>query len=175
MSNAGRVLLGVITGAHGVRGAVRLKSFTGTPEAIAAYGAVGLGDTGREAVIRTLRPAGEDFIAVLDGVTDRNAAEALKGCHLHVARDRLPAPAADEVYVGDMIGLQVYLRDGSLLGEVAAVMDFGAGDLLEIRSAARRHTIMIPFVSAMVPEVDVARRRIVVDPPEGLIEAQQQP
>ena len=127
MSNAGRVLLGVITGAHGVRGAVRLKSFTGTPEAIAAYGAVGLGDSGREAVIRTLRPAGEDFIAVLDGVTDRNAAEALKGCHLHVARDRLPAPAADEVYVSDMIGLQVYLRDGSLLGEVAAVMDFGAG------------------------------------------------
>ena len=168
-------LLGVITGAHGVRGAVRLKSFTSTPEAIAAYGAVSLGDSGREAVIRTLRPAGEDFIAVLDGVTDRNAAEALTGCHLHVARDRLPAPAADEVYVSDLIGLHVYLRDGSLLGEVAAVTDFGAGDLLEIRCAARRHTIMIPFVSAMVPEVDVANRRIVVDPPEGLIEAQEQP
>jgi 16S rRNA processing protein RimM len=175
MSNAGRVSLGVITGAHGVRGAVRLKSFTSTPEAVASYGAVGLGDSGRQAVIRQLRPSGQDFVAVLDGVSDRSAAEALKGCLLHVARDRLPPPADDEVYVGDVIGLKVYRRDGCLLGEVAAVTDFGAGDLLEIRSASRRNSIMIPFVAAMVPEVDVAKGRIVVDPPEGLIEAQEQP
>jgi 16S rRNA processing protein RimM len=74
-----------------------------------------------------------------------------------------------------VIGLPVYRKDGSLLGEVAAVTDFGAGDLLEIRCAARHNTIMIPFVAAMVPEVDVAKRRIVVNPPEGLIEAQEQP
>ena len=175
MSNAGRVILGVIIGAHGVRGAVRLKSFTSAPEAVASYGAVELGGSGRQAVIRQLRPSGRDFVAVLDGVSDRSAAEALKGCLLHVARDRLPPPADDEVYVGDVIGLKVYRRDGCLLGEVAAVTDFGAGDLLEIRSASRRSSIMIPFVAAMVPEVDVAKGRIVVDPPEGLIEAQEQP
>jgi 16S rRNA processing protein RimM len=175
MSDAGRVLLGVITGAHGVRGEVRLKSFTSSPAAIAAYGAVALGDSRRETVIRSLRPSGTDFIAVLDGVTDRSTAEGLKGSLMHVARDRLPPPAEDEVYVSDVIGLPVYRKDGSLLGEVAAVTDFGAGDLLEIRCAARHNTIMIPFVAAMVPEVDVAKRRIVVDPPEGLIEAQEQP
>ena len=74
-----------------------------------------------------------------------------------------------------MIGLPVYRKDGSLLGEVAAITDYGAGDLLEIRSDGRRGTILIPFVTVMVPEVDVANRRIVVDPPEGLIEAQEQP
>jgi 16S rRNA processing protein RimM len=175
MSNGGRVALGVITGAHGVRGEVRVKSFTSEPEAIASYGAVGLGDSGRETVIRSLRPAREEFIAVLEGVTDRTAAERLKGCLLHVARDRLPPPDEDEVYVSDVIGLPVYRKDGTLLGAVAAVTDYGAGDLLEIRSDDRRNSILIPFVAAMVPEVDLANRRIVVDPPEGLIEAQEQP
>jgi 16S rRNA processing protein RimM len=175
MSNGGRVLLGVITGAHGVRGEVRLKSFTSTPEAIGSYGAVLLGDSGRETVIRAVRPARQELIAALEGVGDRNSAEALKGCMLYVQRDRLPPAGQDEVYVSDMIGLPVYRKDGSLLGEVAAVADYGAGDLLEIRSDERRGTILIPFVTAMVPEVDVANRRIVVDPPEGLIEAQEQP
>jgi 16S rRNA processing protein RimM len=175
MSNRGRVLLGVITGAHGVRGEVRLKSFTSSPEAIASYGAVALGDSGREVVIRVLKPAREEFIAQLEGVGDRTAAEGLKGSLLHIARDRLPPPGEDEVYVSDVIGLPVYRKDGSLLGEVAAIADYGAGDLLEIRSDDRRGTILIPFVTAMVPEVDVANRRIVVDPPDGLIEAQEQP
>jgi 16S rRNA processing protein RimM len=175
MSNPGRVILGVITGAYGVRGAVRLKSFTGKPEAIASYGAVTLGDSGREMTIRVLKPAREELIAALDGIGDRSAAEALKGCTLHVARDRLPPPGDGEVYVSDMIGLPVYRKDGSLLGAVAAVADYGAGDLLEITSSDRRGSILIPFVTAMVPEVDVANRRIVVDPPEGLIEAQEQP
>jgi 16S rRNA processing protein RimM len=170
-----RVLLGVITGAHGVRGEVRLRSFTSSPEAIASYGAVLLGDSGREVVIRALRPAREEFIAALEGISDRTTAEQLKGCLLHVARDRLPPVGEDEVYVSDVIGLPVYRKDGSLLGEVASVTDYGAGDLLEIRSDGRRGTILIPFVAAMVPEVDVANRRIVVDPPEGLIEAQEQP
>ena len=175
MSNASRVLLGVITGAHGVRGEVRLKSFTGRPEAIASYGAVALGDSGREVVIRALRPAREEFIAALEGVGDRGAAEALKGSMLYVARDRLPPPGEDEVYLSDVIGLPVYRKDGNLLGVVAAIADYGAGDLLEIRSDDRCGTILIPFVTAMVPEVDVVNRRIVVDPPEGLIEAQEQP
>jgi 16S rRNA processing protein RimM len=175
MSSGGRVPLGVITGAHGVRGEVRIKSFTSAPEAIASYGAVALGDSGRETVIRSLRPAREGFIAVLEGVSDRTAAEQLKGCLLHVARDRLPPPDEDEVYVSDVIGLPVYRKDGTLLGAVAAVADYGAGDLLEISRDDRRNTILIPFVTAMVPEVDLANRRIVVDPPEGLIEAQEQP
>jgi 16S rRNA processing protein RimM len=175
MSNGGRVALGVITGAHGVRGEVRVKSFTSEPEAIASYGAVLLGDSGRETVIRSLRPIRGEFIAVLEGVTDRTTAERLKGCLLHVTRDRLPPPDADEVYVSDVIGLPVYRKDGTLLGAVAAVTDYGAGDLLEIRSDDRRNSILIPFVTAMVPEVDLANRRIVVDPPEGLIEAQEQP
>ena len=83
--------------------------------------------------IRALRPAREEFIAALEGVGDRGAAEALKGSMLYVARDRLPPPGEDEVYLSDVIGLPVYRKDGNLLGVVAAIADYGAGDLLEIR------------------------------------------
>jgi 16S rRNA processing protein RimM len=175
VGNGNRVLLGEILGAHGLRGEVRLKSFTSDPVSIGAYGAVELGDSGRSAMIRRLRPSKDAFIAVLEGVSDRTAAEALKGSLLYVPRDRLPPPSEDEVYVTDIVGSAVFLKDGRFLGEVAAISDYGAGDLLEIKAPAQRHTFLIPFVGSMVPEVDIAHRRIVVDPPEGLIEAQEQP
>jgi 16S rRNA processing protein RimM len=165
-----RVVLGVITGPHGIRGEVKLKSFTADPKNIAAYGPVGLGDTGRSARIRSLKPQGPLFIAALEGVTDRNTAEALKGVELHVPRAALPKAAAGELYQSDLIGLPVYLLDGAAFGTAIGFPNYGAGDLLEIAVPGRRQTVLVPFVAAMVPVADPAAGRIVIDPPEGLLD-----
>ncbi|MFO1088989.1 MAG: ribosome maturation factor RimM [Hyphomicrobiales bacterium] len=165
-----RVVLGVITGAHGIRGEVKLKSFTADPRAIATYGPVTLGATGRSAKILSLRPQGDAFIARLEGLADRTAAEALKGCEITVPRAALPPAGEGEFYQSDVIGLPVELADGTAVGTVVAIANYGAGDLLEIEMPGRRQTALVPFVEAMVPVVDVAARRIVIDPPEGLLD-----
>ena len=165
-----RVVLGVVTGPHGIRGEVKLKSFTADPRAIASYGPVGLGDTGRSARIRSLKPQGALFIAALEGVADRTAAEALKGMELHVPRSALPPAAEGELYQADLIGLAVFLKDGAALGKVVAIPNYGAGDLLEIAVPGRRDTVLVPFVAAMAPVVDPQAGRIVIDPPEGLLD-----
>jgi 16S rRNA processing protein RimM len=165
-----RVVLGVITGPHGIRGEVKLKSFTADPKDITAYGPVGLGDTGRNVRIRSLKPQGPLFIAALEGVADRNAAEALKGVELHVPRSALPPAGEDELYQSDLIGLPVFLMDGTALGEVVAIPNYGAGDLLEIAVPGRKDTVLVPFVAAMVPVADPAAGRIVIDPPDGLLD-----
>lgn len=165
-----RVVLGVITGPHGIRGEVKLKSFTADPRAIATYGPLGLGDTGRQAKVRALKPQGDLLIASLEGIADRNAAEALKGVELHVARSALPAAEADELYQADLIGLPVFLPNGDAVGTVVSIPNYGAGDLLEIAMPGRRQTVLVPFVEAMVPTVDTEAGRIVIDPPEGLLD-----
>jgi 16S rRNA processing protein RimM len=165
-----RVVLGVITGPHGIRGEVKLKSFTADPKAIATYGAVGLGDTGRSARVKSLKPQGGALIAALEGITDRNAAEALKGVELHVPRSALPAAAADELYQADLIGLPVFLASGEAVGHVVSIPNYGAGDLLEIAMPGRRQTVLVPLVDSMVPAIDTEAGRIVIDPPEGLLD-----
>lgn len=165
-----RVVLGVITGPHGIRGEVKLKSFTAEGRAIASYGPVGLGDSGRAARIRSVKPQGALWIAALEGVTDRTAAEALKGVELHVPRSALPPAAEGELYQADLIGLPVFLQDGAALGAVVAIPNYGAGDLLEIAVPGRKDTVLVPFVAAMVPVADPAGGRIVIDPPDGLLD-----
>src|SRR5437763_868457 len=130
------VLVGVITGAHGIKGEVRLKSFAAEPSAIAGYGPFAT-STGEAIEIARLKPQKDGFIASLKGVTGRNRAEALKGRELFVPRGRLPPAKVNEVYVHDLIGLTVRLKDGSVLGEVIAVPNFGAGDLLEVKVEGR--------------------------------------
>jgi 16S rRNA processing protein RimM len=163
---ARRVLLGRIAGAHGVRGDLRVQSFTARPEAIASYGP--LGDrTGARAFRLTLhgRVRGDQLIARIEGITDRNAAETLKGTELYVDRERLPASDdAAEFYEVDLIGLRVEDRDGTLLGEVAGVADYGAGPILVVRGDAGRERLL-PFTDAVVPVVDIAGGRLVADPP----------
>ena len=161
------VLVGAITGAHGIRGEVKLKSFTADPEAIAAYSPLETAKGGK-LVIAKLRASKEGFIAVLKGVSDRNAAEALRGTELFVPRERLPEPEEDEVYIHDLIGLPVHLADGTVLGEIVDVADYGAGDLIDVKVEGRKDTVLIPFADAYVLDAD--EEKVVVDLPEGFLD-----
>ena len=163
------VLVGAITGAHGIRGEVKLRSFTADPSAIASYSPLETA-TGAKIEIARLGPQKDGFIAILKGVSDRNAAEALKGTELFVPRERLPEPEGDEVYVHDLIGLPVHLADGSLLGEIVDVADYGAGDLIDVRVEGRKDTVLIPFAPQYV--LETAEDRIVVELPEGYLEVE---
>ena len=161
------VLVGLITGAHGIRGEVKLRSYTSDPEAIASYSPLETA-TGTEVAIARIRPQKDGFIAVLKGVTDRNAAEALKGTDLFVPRKRLPEPEEDEVYVHDLIGLPVHLKDGSLLGEIVDVANYGASDLVEVRIDGRKDTVLIPYAEGYVLEAD--GEKVMIDLPEGFLD-----
>ncbi len=177
MTVAKQVCVGVVTGPHGVAGAVRVKSFTQHPEDVAAYGPLA-DETGRRHLeLRLLGTAKGVLIARLAGVEDRNRAEELRGLRLYLPRSALPPPAAEEYYHADLIGLAAALGDGTPLGRVRAVHDFGAGDTLEIECPGAPPA-MVPFTRAIVPVVDLAAGRLVIDPPEGLFgeaEAQNDP
>jgi 16S rRNA processing protein RimM len=163
------VLLGAITGAHGLRGEVVLKIFTETPEAIAAYGPLQSEDGAVTVEIEGLRPVKGGFAARLKGVTDRNGAEALKGVGLYAPRAALGEPGEeDEFFHADLIGLEVFEEGKGRIGTVTAVPDFGAGGLLEIALKGRKGTVLLPFTREAVPEVDLPGGRVVVVPPEGL-------
>jgi 16S rRNA processing protein RimM len=163
------VVMGVITSAHGIRGEVKIRSFTEVPEDIAAYGPLLIEDGPREVEILRLRPGKGGLIARLKGVEDRNAAELLKGRKLKLPRSRLPEPEEEDAfYYDDLVGLRAERADGSAAGEVVAVHDFGAGDLLEIRPPDSHATYFLPFTREMVPEIDISGGRIVINPPEEL-------
>jgi 16S rRNA processing protein RimM len=157
-----RILLGRIAGAHGIRGEVIIHAFTEPPENVAAYGPLTDAAGACTFEIASAHATAKGVVARLAGVADRSAAEALKGVELYVARDRLPAAAEDEFYHVDLVGLAAVDRDGNRIGEIVAVQNYGAGDLLEIRLAGARQTEIIPFTDAFVPEVDVKAKRVVV-------------
>lgn len=157
------VCVGQFGAAHGVRGEIRLKPFTATPEGVAAYGPL-FAEDGRVFEIEALRPAKEVVIVRVKGIRDRNAAEALNRVRLYVPRERLPAPDEDEFYHADLIGLQVETTAGEIFGRITALHDFGAGDLLEVAPAAGGPTVLVPFTKAAVPSVDLAAGRVVVAP-----------
>jgi 16S rRNA processing protein RimM len=168
MAAGARICLGQIGAAHGIRGEVRLRSFTAEPEAIAGYGPLETED-GRVFEIEALRPAKDHFVARLSGVADRNAAEQLASLKLYVPRERLPEPEADdEYYHADLIGLAVVDRAGRKLGTVVAIHNFGAGDLIEMLPEAGGKTELVPFDTATVPEVDLAAGRLVVAQPKAV-------
>jgi 16S rRNA processing protein RimM len=164
-----RVLMGIITGAHGVRGEVRVKSFTAEPKAIAGYGPLEDEGGARRFALAIRGAVKGVLIARLDAITDRNAAERLKGTRLYLPRAALPEPGEDEFYHADLVGLAVVLKDGTEFGRVRAVLDFGAGDSLEVEKSAGG-AVIVPFTAAVVPVVDVAAGRLVVDPPDGLLD-----
>ncbi len=162
----GLVLLGRFGAPHGVRGEIRLQSFTGDPLAIATYD--GLTDKGGARAFRlhSVRPQGKDMlVAQVDGVDDRNGAEALNGVELYVPRENLPAPEEDEFYIADLVGIRAETREGEALGVIVAVRNFGAGDILEIAPAQGPEALMLPFTKAVVPIVDLPAGRVVIAPP----------
>jgi 16S rRNA processing protein RimM len=163
-----RVCLGVVTAPHGVRGMVRVKSFTAEPEALGRYGPIE-NEAGERVGIHVTGVAKGVLLAAIDGVQDRDAAERLKGTRLYLPRDLLPPPEEEEYYHADLLGLHVSLDDGTALGRVAAIHDYGAGATIEIAPQSGA-PILVPFTRATVPVVDIAAGRIVVVPPEGLFD-----
>ncbi len=166
----GQVCVGAIAGAYGVRGEVRLKSFTADPEAVASYGPLATEDGARRFEVTLLGRVKNALRVRLSGVGTKEEADALRGTRLYVPRARLPDLPEDEFYHADLIGLEVTDTGGATLGRVKAVHDHGAGDLLEILVPGARQTVLLPFTRAAVPTVDLAAGRIVADPPEGLFE-----
>ena len=157
------IQMGVIGAPHGVRGELRVKSFTGDPLALGDYGPLFTED-GRQLDIVDLRPAKTVVVARFRQVTTREAAEALNGTALFVDRSALPDDLDDEeFYHADLIGLAVVDREGGSLGKVLAFHNFGGGDIVEIALAGKK-TVLVPFSAAAVPQIDVAGGRIVVDP-----------
>ena len=165
-----RICLGAIAGARGVHGEVRIKTFTAEAVDIAAYGSLSDEAGTRQLLIETLKPAKEGVVAVIKGVRDREAAEALKGLRLYVDRASLPAPAEDEYYHADLIGLRAELADGTVIGKVAALNDFGAGELVEIERDGAM-PVVLPFTREAVPAVDLTEGRIVVAAAGELLES----
>ena len=166
----GRVLLGVVAAPHGVRGLVRIKSFTEDPMAIASYGALS-DETGQKQYrIEALSAVKGAVLARIEGVADRTAAEAARGLRLYVERSALPATGEQEWYEADLIGLPAVGTDGRDWGKVMAFHDFGAGRTMEVSGGtASRQSVMLPFTDEAVPEVDVEGGKVVVDPPAGLL------
>jgi 16S rRNA processing protein RimM len=160
------VLLGVFGAAHGVKGELRLKSYTADPLAIASYAPL-TGEDGRAIVIRSARPLKGDMLVVsIDGVSDRGAAEALTNRHVYAPREALgTAGEEDEFFHADLIGLAAVTAEGSPFGRVVAVHEFGAGDILEIAPEGGGPALLLPFSKAVVPTIDVAAGHLVVLPP----------
>jgi 16S rRNA processing protein RimM len=163
-----KVCVGAIAGAFGVRGEVRLKSFTAIPEDIASYAPLETEDGARSFTVKITRQIKNGLAARLSGVSTKEAADDLRGTQLFVPRDRLPSLPDDEFYHADLIGLEVTDTGGVSLGKVLAVINNGADDLLELSAPGQKQTVLLPFTKAVVPTVDLTQRRIVADPPEGL-------
>ena len=165
-----RVCVGAIAGAFGVRGEVRLKSFCAEAADIAAYGPLTTEDGGRSFDVTLTRPVASGFAARLAGVMTKEAADGLRGQRLFAPRGALPSLPDDEFYHADLLGLSARDTGGAELGKIAAVLNHGAGDILELRGPALKGSVLVPFTRAIVPTVDLASGRVIIDPPEGLFD-----
>lgn len=164
-----RILVGVFGAPHGVRGEVRLKSFTGDPMAIADYPRLTDESGARAFKLVSARPVKDDMLVVrVEGVNDRTAAEKLTNITLAIAREDLPPADEEEFYHADLLGLRAETREGALIGKIAAVLNFGAGDILDVRPE-EGDSLLLPFTKKVVPVVDIAGGRVVVEPPDEIV------
>jgi len=162
------VLVGVITGARGLKGELRVKAFTADPDALFDYGPL-TDEHGKVTYKGKVTGHGKGQLLVrLDGVGDRTGADAVKGLKLFVARDALPQTEEDEFYYEELIGLRAELPDGEELGIIRWVLEVGAGASLEVET--ENGAVMVPFTKAAVPLVDVEGGRVIIDPPDGLMD-----
>ena len=166
------ILVGHVGAAHGIRGEVRVKSFTDPVDAIADYGPLDAGD-GLRLTIDRMRDQGTMLVVKFHEIADRTAAETLTNRNLTIPRSALPEPEDEETfYHADLIGLRVETAAGEVLGEIVAVPDYGAGDLLEIRPA-EGNSFYLPFTRAFVPTVDVAGGRVIADLPADFFDVKK--
>jgi 16S rRNA processing protein RimM len=160
------VLVGAIAGAFGVRGEARVRSFTADPEGLFRYGPL-LRQTGEIALTpKKWRPITDGWAVTAPEIANREAAEAMRNTKLFIPRAKLPPPEEDEFYHVDLIGCRVEALDGGDLGQVLAVQNFGAGELLEVRGPDGK-TWFLPFTKAAAPIIDLGAKRIVADPPQA--------
>ena len=158
------VLLGVVIGAQGLKGEVKVKTFTQSPQKLGAYGPLHTKD-GKGFRVLSVREAKDGAVVVLEGVNDRNAAEALKGTELYVPRSALPKENTDEFYHADLIGLRAEDTEGRAMGMVRALHNFGAGDVIElVRDDGDE--VFLPFTREVAQEIDIEGGRIVIAAPE---------
>lgn len=169
-----KVCLGAITGSYGVRGEARVKSFCADPSAIGDYGIL-TDDEGRTYTLTVTRPVKNGYAVRLSGVKSKEAADALRGQKLWAPRAALPELPDDEFYYSDLIGLTAVDTGGEIMGKIHAVHDHGAGDILELRPVKGPGTVLLPFTKAVVPTIDLAARRVVIDPPEDLFVDDKEP
>jgi 16S rRNA processing protein RimM len=156
-----------IGAAHGVRGAVKLWTFTEDPFAVTRYGPLATKDGARSFEVAHAREARDHLVATLKGVTTRNEAERLNGLELYIAREKLPATGDDEYYHADLIGLAAVTTGGEPLGKVVAIHNFGAGDIIEI-APPHGATTLLPFTNAVVPTVDLAGGCVLIELPQEI-------
>jgi len=165
---AAHICIARIGAAHGVRGAVKLWTFTEDPLAVKAYGPLLTKDGARSFEVATAREAKGHLVATLKGIATREDAERLNGLELYVAREKLPATEEDEYYHADLIGLAAVNAASEPIGRVAAIHNFGAGDIIEI-APAHGATMLLPFTNAVVPSVDLAAGRVVIELPDEIV------
>jgi 16S rRNA processing protein RimM len=156
-----------IGAAHGVRGAVKLWTFTEDPLAVQRYGPLTTKDGARQFEVTHVREARDYLVATLKGIATREEAERLNGVELYVARDKLPDTDEDEYYHADLIGLAAVNAANEPLGRVVAIHNFGAGNIIEI-APAQGATLLLPFTRAVVPTVDLTSGRVVIDLPHEI-------
>src|SRR5712671_776841 len=149
---------------HGVRGAVKLWTFTEDPLAVKAYGLLLTKDGARQFEVTHAREAKGHLVATLKGIATREEAERLNGIELYIAREKLPATEEDEYYHADLIGLAAVTTANEALGRVIAIHNYGAGDIIEI-APPQGATMLLPFTNAVVPLVDIANGRVVIELP----------
>jgi 16S rRNA processing protein RimM len=152
---------------HGVRGAVKLWTFTEDPLAVRHYGPLLTKDGARQFEVTHVREAKGHLVATLKGIATREEAERLNGVELYVARERLPDTSADEFYHADLIGLAAVDAAGEPLGRVIAIHNFGAGDIIEV-APPNGATMLLPFTNAVVPMVDLEGGRVVIELPDEI-------
>ena len=156
-----------IGAAHGVRGAVKLWTFTEDPLAVTRYGQLMTKDGARQFEVTHVREAKGHLVATLKGIATREEAERLNGVELYVAREKLPATDENEYYHADLIGLAAVDAAGGPLGRVIAIHNFGAGDIIEI-APPNGATMLLPFSNAVVPTVDLEGGRVVIELPDEI-------
>lgn len=159
-----RIIIGRIVAPHGLRGEVKIKSFTEAPIDVASYGAV-MANDGRKFALSNARMQGDVVVVTIDGIADRTSAESLRGLELSISRADLPEPDEDEFYHADLIDLPVVDPNGEEIGRVVAFHDFGGGEVLELRRGSA--AVFVPFTQAMVPTIDLKAGRVVLSS-EGL-------
>lgn len=159
------VLLGVVVAAQGLKGEVKVKTFTEAPEKLATYGPLHTRD-GRKFAVANVRTAKDVAVAQFEGIVTREAAESLKGMELYVPRSALPAAEAHEFYHADLIDLRAEDTEGRAIGKVIAIHNYGAGDVIEIEREDGGGSVMMPFTHEIVPTINLAENRIVITAPE---------